>query len=105
VSELVGSVCRVIGAVAVGLGVASAGFAGTLMSRYQPRVIAASLLVMAGWLAWDLRRARTGAPAVRWGLGGLRVAARTLVPQATVMGAVYAGTLLVTAMVSGLVTR
>src|SRR5262245_13398577 len=103
VSGLVGSACCVIGAVAVGLGLAGAGFAAMLMSRYQPWVISASLVMMGVSLAWMLRRARAGAGTVGWGRDDLRLVARTLVPQAAVMGVVYVGTLLLTTMVSGLV--
>lgn len=103
VSGLVGSLCCVIGAVAVGLGLAGATFAGTLMSRYQPWVITASLLIMGAWMAWTLGSARASAGAVGWGRDDLRVVARTLVPQAAVMGSIYVVTLLVTSMVSGMV--
>lgn len=103
VSGLVGSLCCVVGAVAVGLGLAGVGFATMLMSRYQPWVITASVVVMALWLARMLRRARAGAGTVGWGRDDLRLVARTLVPQAAVMGVVYAATLGVTAMLSGLV--
>jgi hypothetical protein len=103
VSGLVGSVCCMIGAAAVGLGLAGVGFAGTLMARYQLWFIGASLVLMGSWMAWSLRKERARAGARGWGRGDLGVVARTLGPQVAVMGAVYIVTLLVTAMVSQMV--
>ena len=103
VSGLVGSLCCMIGAVAVGLGLAGVGFAGALMARYQLWFIAGSLVLMGSWLAGSLRRERASAGSTGWGRADLRVVARTLVPQVAVMGGVYGVTLLVTAMVSSMV--
>jgi hypothetical protein len=105
VSGLVGSLCCMVGALAVGLGLAGVGFAGALMARYQVWFVAASLVLMGSWLAWSLRRERAGSAGTGWGRADLRVAARTLVPQVAVMGGVYGITLLVTAMVSSMVVR
>lgn len=105
VSGLVGSLCCMIGAVAVGLGLAGVGFAGTLMARYQLWFIAASLLLMAAWMAWTLRRERVSVGASGWGRGDVAIVARTLIPQVAVMGGVYALTLLVTGMLANLVVR
>ncbi|HSR25454.1 MAG TPA: hypothetical protein VLW53_18005 [Candidatus Eisenbacteria bacterium] len=105
VGGLVGSLCCMIGAVAVGLGLAGVGFAAALMARYQLWFIAASLLLMASWMAWTLRRRRVSVGASGWGRGDVATVGRTLVPQMAVMGGVYAVTLLVTGMLSNLVVR
>lgn len=105
ISGLVGSLCCMMGAIAVGLGLAGVGFAGTLMARYQLWFIAASLVLMGSWLAWSLRRERASAGATGWGRADLRVAVRTLLPQVAVMGGVYSVTLVMTAMVSSMVVR
>jgi hypothetical protein len=68
------------------------------MDRYQPYLIAASVLVMAWWLLRTLR-AHGQRPV---GRGGMAVVARALGRQLVPMGIVYAGTLLVTMAVAQL---
>lgn len=97
-SGLVGGLCCVIGAVAVGLGLAGASFASTLMDRYQVWAMAASLLLLAVWLVRTIRAARAVRPRP-----DMRRAGRVLVRHAAVMGATYAVTLLATVAVSRLV--
>jgi len=98
-SGLLGGLCCIAGAIAVGSGLAGLSFAGRLMDRYQPYFIAASVVMMAWWLLRTLREpgrrpaGRGGVAAVTWAFG------RQLVP----MGVMYAGTLLVTMAVAQLV--
>lgn len=92
-SGLLGGLCCIGGAVAVGLGLGGAGFFATLMDRYQGLFIAASLALMTGWLL------RTASAA------GLRGAGRVLARQAVVMGGVYVVTLALTLPLGMLVKR
>jgi hypothetical protein len=99
---LVGGVCCMIGAVAVGLGLAGASFASTVMDRYQVWAMAASLVVLVVGLARSLRATRAGAGQARV---DLRRAGRMLVRHAAVMGATYAITLLAVVALSRLVVN
>lgn len=87
VSGLVGGLCCVAGAIAAGLGLGGVDFFATLMGRYQVYFVAASVLVMAAWLARSLRRGERG--------GGRGAAARRLARPAIVMAAMWALTLAV----------
>lgn len=96
-SGLLGGLCCIGAAITTAAGLGAAGFATTLMQRYQPYFIAASLAVMAWWLVRQLRRQ---------GVSPLdfRAVARSIGRQAIVMGIVYAITLGVAMAVAQLVT-
>lgn len=97
-SGLLGGLCCIGGAVAVGLGLGGVGFFATLMDRYQLVFIAASLAVMAAWL---IRAAR-----VSGGQGReLRRTSRSLARHAVFMGGAYVVTLALTLPLSMLVKR
>jgi predicted lipid-binding transport protein (Tim44 family) len=84
---LLGGVCCVGTAVAVGASVGGLSFFSTLMERYQIYFVVASLLLMALWLVRQIRRARVG--------GGSTAKAflRAVWRQLAVMGVVYLVTL------------
>jgi hypothetical protein len=95
-SGLFGGLCCIAGAIAVGSGLAGLSAAGRLMDRYQPYLIAASVLMMAWWLLRTFRAQRQRPD----GPGRAAAVARTLGRQLVPMGVMYAGTLLVTMAVS-----
>jgi hypothetical protein len=97
-SGLLGGLCCIASAIAVGSGLGGLSVAGSLMDRYQPYFIAASMLMMAWWLLRTLR-AMGRRPA---GRGTVAVVAGAVGRQLAPMGIVYAGTLLVTMAVSRL---
>lgn len=86
VAGLLGAVCCMIGAVAVGAGLAGASFATTLMDRYQTYAIVASVLFLAGWLIRLVRTSGLHRPQ-------LRRYARQLARHAVVMAGAYGLTL------------
>lgn len=83
---LLGSICCVGSAIAVGAGIGGLSFFATWMSRYQIYFIATSITIMAVWLTRVIRRNGTGQ--------GLKAAARQIWRQALTMAAVYTVTLL-----------
>lgn len=85
-SGLLGSICCVGSAIAVGAGVSGLSFFTTWMSRYQIFFVAASIAIMTAWLIHSIRRHGTGQ--------GLKAAAHQIWRQALTMAAVYAVTLL-----------
>jgi hypothetical protein len=85
-SGLLGGICCVGSAIAVGAGVGALSFFTTWMRHYQVYLITASIVVMAAWLLHLIRVNGAGR--------GLAAAARGIWRQATAMGAVYALTLL-----------
>lgn len=87
-SGALGGFCCFAGAIATGLGMGGAGFFGTLMGRYQPLFLAASVLAMCLWVSRAITRAR------REGRG-LRAAALTIARPAAVMVVVWGVTLMV----------
>lgn len=88
-SGLLGGLCCIGSAVAVGAGLGGLSFFSTWMDRYQTGFVLVSLAGMLGWLAWLLLGARR-----QGGVGrGLATAARGLGRQAIAMGVVYAVTL------------
>ena len=94
-SGLLGGICCVGSAIAVGASVGGLSFFTTWMRSYQTYFIIASIAIMAAWL---LRRIRAN------GAGrGLAAAARGIWRQALTMGAVYAATLLTAIVAAGLV--
>jgi hypothetical protein len=85
-SGLLGGICCVGSAIAVGAGVGGLSFFTTWMRHYQIYFIAASIVVMAAWLTHLIRASQAGR--------GLAAAARAIWRQALTMGAVYAVILL-----------
>lgn len=83
-SGLLGGVCCLGSALAIGAGVGGLSFFSTWMERYQVYFVVASVLVMVLWL---VRQAR------RHARGGFLAFARVIWRQLLVMGAVYAVTL------------
>lgn len=94
-SGLLGGICCVASAIAVGAGAGGLSFFTTWMRHYQMYFIIASITIMAAWL---LRRIRAH------GAGhGLAAAARGIWRQALTMGAVYTLTLLAASAAAGLI--
>jgi hypothetical protein len=85
-SGLLGGICCVGSAIAVGTGVGSLSFFTTWMRHYQVYLIIASIAVMAAWLLHLIRVNGAGR--------GFAAAARGIWRHAAAMGAVYALTLL-----------
>ncbi len=85
-SGLVGSICCVGSALAVGAGIGGLSFFTTWMSRYQTYFIAASIAIMAAWLTRVIQRNKAGQ--------GFKPALRQISRQALTMAAVYTVTLL-----------
>ena len=84
---LLGGVCCIGSAVAIGASVGGLSFFSTLMERYQIYFVIVSLLVMGLWLIRQIRRARAGGGSTAKSF--LRAGWR----QLAVMGAVYLVTL------------
>ena len=82
-------------AIAVGTGIGGLSFFTTWMSRYQVYFIAASIAVMALWLARVIRRNGAGQ--------GVKAAARQISRQVLTMAAVYLVTLLAGMAAAGLI--
>ncbi len=97
-SGLLGGLCCIAGAIAVGSGLGGLSAASRLMDRYQPYFIAASVLMMAWWLLRTLR-VLGQRPTGRGRVAGV---ARALGRQLAPMGVVYAATLLATMAVAQL---
>jgi hypothetical protein len=97
-SGLLGGLCCIAGAIAVGSGLAGLSAAGRLMDRYQPYLIAASVLMMTWWLLRTVR-ALGQRPS---GRGRVGVVARALGRQLAPMGVMYVATLLATMAVAQL---
>jgi len=76
----VGGACCAGGAVVKGLGLASAASVSSFVDDATPFFIAASLILMLGWVLWLFRR-------INFNVGPF---ARTLAQQAVVMGSIYA---------------
>jgi hypothetical protein len=87
-SGLLGGVCCIGSAVAVGAGISGLSFFSTWLELYQPYFIAASMLVMALWLVRQVRRHARGG-----GRGALAAFFRGTWRQLVVMAVVYAVTL------------
>lgn len=85
-SGIVGGLCCVAGALALGLGLGSVSFFSTFMGRYQMYFIAASLALMAFWLLHGVRRYLRGG-------ADLRATARGLLRPALAMGSTWVVTL------------
>jgi hypothetical protein len=96
-SGLLGSICCVGSAIAVGTGIGGLSFLTTWMSRYQIYFIAASIAIMAAWLTRVIRRSAAGQ--------GVKAAARQISRQALTMAAVYAVTLLAGMAAAGFAGR
>lgn len=96
-SGLLGGICCVGSALAVGAGIGGLSFFTTWMSRYQIYFIAASIAIMAAWLTHVIRRNAAGQ--------GLRAAARQISRQVLTMAAVYAITLLAGMAAAGFAGR
>ncbi len=94
-SGLLGSICCVGSAIAVGAGIGGLSFFTTWMSRYQVYFIAASIAIMAAWLFRVIRRDGAGR--------GVKAAARQIGRQALTMAAVYLVTLLAGMAAAGLI--
>ena len=92
---LIGGICCMGSAIAVGAGVGGLSFFTTWMNRYQLYLVVAGVVVMAAWLIRLVRRTGAGR--------GYAAAARAIWRQALVMGAMYALTLVIAIMVSGLI--
>lgn len=92
---ILGSICCIGSAIAVGAGIGGLAFFTTWMNRYQMYIIAVTIAIMAAWL---VRLARKDG--VR---RGLTASARLIWRQAVVMGAAYGITLLATLTISGLI--
>ena len=86
-SGVLGGLCCLIGAIAVGLGLGGVGFFTSFMGRYQPLFMAASVVLMGLWAGRAVHRARTS------GGGGLREALRGIARPVSVMGVTWALTL------------
>lgn len=87
-SGVAGGVCCFVGAIAAGLGLGGVSLFGTLMDRYQPFFLVASLLLMGFWLS----RAARGTAAAGGGVRGMvRAAGRPVL----VMGVTWSMTLVV----------
>ncbi len=97
-SGLLGGLCCIAGAITVGTGLAGLSAASRLMDRYQPYLIATSVLMMAWWPLRTLRQMGQR-PA---GRGRIAVMTRALGRQLAPMGMVYAGTLLASMALSQL---
>jgi hypothetical protein len=97
-SGLFGGLCCIAGAIAVGSGLAGLSAVGSLMDRYQPYFLAASVLMMAWWL---LRTVRAQAQRSA-GRGSVAIVARALGRQLAPLGVMYAGMLLATMAVARL---
>ncbi len=95
-SGLLGGICCIGSAIAVGLGVSAISFFGAWMDRYQIYFIHVSVALMILWLV------RTARP-YGFSRQGIRLAARVLARQALVMTIIYATTLAVTVGISMLV--
>lgn len=83
-----GGLCCFAGAVAAGLGLGGVSFFGTLMDRYQPLFLVASILLMGFWLGRAARGTELAGMGVR---GVLGVVGR----PALVMGVTWSVTLAV----------
>ena len=77
---LVGGACCAGGAVLTGLGISSTAAVSSFVGDVQPFLIAASVLMMAGWLFWMARRTQFK----------MATLAPMLVRQGLLMGAIYA---------------
>ena len=88
----VGGACCAGGAVVKGLGLASAASVSSFVDDATPFFIAASLILMLGWVLWLFRR-------INFKVGPF---ARTLAQQAVVMGSIYAVVLGATMGISSL---
>ncbi len=87
-SGLLGGVCCLGSAVAIGASIGGLSFFSTWMERYQIYFVVVSALVMALWLGRQIwRHARGG------GRGALAAFLRRTWRQLVVMGAVYVATL------------
>jgi hypothetical protein len=93
-SGLVGGLCCIAGAAAVGLGLGGMSFFGTLMDRYQIYFLLASLALMGFWIVQMVMRSGFGS-------AGLRGVARAAARPVAVMGLTYAVTLIVALGASG----
>jgi hypothetical protein len=100
-SGLLGALCCIAGAIAVGSGLGALSVLGTLMDRYQPFFIALSVLAMTWWLLRTVRAQRHGM-AGRSGRGDLAGPLRRATAGAAggADGAASAGTLLLTMAIS-----
>jgi hypothetical protein len=94
-SGLLGAICCVGSAIAVGAGVGGLSFFTTWMRHYQIYFIIASITIMAAWLLRLVRA--SGADR------GLAAAARGIWRQALTMAAVYTLTLLAASAAAGLI--
>jgi len=84
-SGLLGALCCIAGAIAVGSGLGGLSFAGTLMDRYQPYFITVSVLMMAWWLLRTVRVQSQGMAG-----DGLVALVRRAARPVALMGAAYA---------------
>lgn len=94
-SGILGGLCCVGSAIAVGFGVGGLSFFTTWMNRYQMYFIIASIALMA---AWVIRLIRSSG-----GRSGFAAAARTIWRQTLTMAVVYAFTLAAAMAVAALV--
>lgn len=92
---VLGGICCVGSAIAVGAGVGGLSFFTTWMNRYQMYVILASIVIMVAWL---IRLARKNGAR-----RGFAASVRMIWRQALAMGIVYIATLLIATMISGLI--
>ena len=88
-SGVLGGICCVGSAVAMGLGVSALSFFGVWMERYQTYFIAGSAALMLLWLA------RVARP-YGFTRDGIRRAGRVLGRHALIMGLIYVATLALT---------
>jgi hypothetical protein len=98
VSGLLGGLCCIAGAIAVGSGLAGLSAVSRLMDRYQPYFIAASVLMMAWWLLRALR----GQSQRLAGRQRVAIVVRGLGRRVAPMGITYAITLMGSMAVSQL---
>jgi hypothetical protein len=87
-SGLLGGICCIGSAVAVGAGISGLSFFSTWLELYQPYFVAASMLVMVVWLVRQIRRHAHGG-----GRRALTAFVHGTWRQLVVMGVVYAVTL------------
>lgn len=83
---LIGGICCIGSALAIGAGIGGLSFFSTWMDRYQTLFIAGSGLLMVGWLIWIARRSG-------FSRRNVRPTVQTLARHTVVMGVVYAVTL------------
>jgi hypothetical protein len=92
---ILGGICCIGSAIAVGAGIGGLSFFTTWMNRYQMYIVLGSVAIMTAWL---IRRAR------RDGIRrGFAASIRLIWREAVIMGAAYGITLLIATAVSGLI--